>query len=44
MGVGTELKTLRQQRDGLEDQIQRLEASIARVKGMPASSALSYPP
>lgn len=33
-GVGQELKTLRQQRDGLEDQIQRLEASIARAKGM----------
>jgi hypothetical protein len=32
--VGQELKTLRQQRDGLEDQIQRLEASILRVKGM----------
>ena len=32
-GVGVELKTLRQQRDGLEDQIQRLEASIARAKG-----------
>ncbi|CAL8468745.1 g8285 [Coccomyxa elongata] len=30
VGVGTELKTLRQQRDGLEDQIQRVEASIAR--------------
>ncbi len=33
VGVGTELKTLRQQRDGLEDQIQRLEASIARSHG-----------
>ena len=32
--MGQELKTLRQQRDGLEDQIQRLEASIVRVKGM----------
>ncbi|CAL5221480.1 g3680 [Coccomyxa viridis] len=31
-GVGVELKTLRQQRDGLEDQIQRLEATIARAK------------
>ena len=31
--MGIELKTLRQQRDGLEDQIQRLEASIARAKG-----------
>ena len=34
-GVGVELKTLRQQRDGLEDQIQRLEATIARAKGKP---------
>ena len=32
-GVGAELKTLRQQRDGLEDQIQRLEATIARSRG-----------
>lgn len=33
VGVGTELKTLRQQRDGLEDQIQRLEATIHRAQG-----------
>ncbi len=33
VGVGCELKTLRQQRDGLEDQIQRLEATIARSRG-----------
>ncbi len=37
-GVGAELKTLRQQRDGLEDQIQRLEASIARAKGKPVNA------
>ena len=31
-GVGAELKALRQQRDALEDQIQRLEASILRAR------------
>lgn len=30
-GVGQELKALRQQRDALEDQIQRLEASLAHA-------------
>lgn len=30
-GVGAELKALRQQRDALEDQIQRLEASLAHA-------------
>lgn len=37
VGVGSELKTLRQQRDGLEDQIQRLEATIARSHGQSVS-------
>lgn len=40
IGVGSELKTLRQQRDGLEDQIQRLEGALARSRGACRCSSL----
>jgi hypothetical protein len=43
VGVGTELRTLRQQRDGLEDQIQRLEATIKRARGEKDPCSLLWP-